>query len=229
MQQQPTAIFDGLRLPMADNLAIASQLFQDVYTLWNQSGVIDWVPESDLSLDAIPLIGAGMGVIGAGIEGAIINTNIRLFLHAIKVAGAYCRGEQDLAQDELLKSLTVALEGLQGGFVRGTAIRLIETLTGNNVVAALGFVVCTEAMPALLKVMQNEITLEQAIADVGPRVFTSGVITTIVLLFPQIGTLMFGVTVIEAIWSEISPEWKENLQQTINAAISPPRYRTAGG
>ncbi len=233
MQRYTNMILAGQVVSLPDqswtyNLGFVVQALQDGYGLLASPTVVDWLPGNfDHEITNVPFIGTGIAVIGAGIEGAFINTNIRLLLQSIKVAGAYCRGEQELAQTELHQSLAIALSALQGGFVRGAAIKLLQTLTGSNVVAALGFVACTEAIPVLLRVMQNELSVEQAMVEVGPKVFTSGVITVVLLLFPQLGTLLFGATVVEAIWQELPPVWQANLQQTFNAAISSPWYRPA--
>jgi len=211
---------------IAHNLFAAAQgASEEITILLAGENLID--RSSNLPDEAIPFINLVGDVFGEGVQGAIVNANIRLLYQSIRMGGAYCRGEQELGHEELINILKVAIEGLQGGFVRGAAIKVIQSLAGSNLVAALGFTVCTEAIPVMLKVMMNELTVEQAIAEVGPKVVTSGVITTIVLLFPQIGTVMLSVSVLQAIWEEMSPEWKENLQQTFNAAISSPRYRTA--
>ncbi len=211
---------------IANDLFTVAQWASDEITTWlTGENLMD--SSSSIRNEAIPLIRLIGDVFGEGVQGAIVNANIRLLYQSIKIGGAYCRGEQELGHEELVNILKVAVEGLQGGFIRGTAIKVIQSLTGSNLVAALGFTACTEAVPVMLKVMMNELTVEQAISEVGPKVFTSGVITTIVLLFPQMGTVMLSVSVLQAIWEEMSPEWKENLQQTFNAAISSPRYRTA--
>lgn len=154
-------------------------------------------------------------MIGWGIEGAILNTELRVLLQTIKAAGAYCRGEQELAQTEAWQILTIATDALKGGWIRGMAISVIKALTGSSAFATLGFMVCTQMIPTLLKVMQNEMTLEQAVSQVGLRPLLSGLVTTVMLLFPAIGMVLVSAVVLRAIWQEISPEWKESMQQTI--------------
>lgn len=154
-------------------------------------------------------------MIGWGIEGAILNTELRVLLQAIKAAGAYCRGEQELAQTEAWRILTIAFDALKGGWIRGLAISVIKALTGSSAFATLGFMVCTQLIPTLLKVMQNEMTLEEAVSQVGLRPLLAGLVTTVALLFPAIGMVLVSAVVLRAIWQEISPEWKESMQQTM--------------
>jgi hypothetical protein len=169
-----------------------------------------WVAENPYLAAEIMNAAAVVGEIGgAGIEGAAINASINILLQSIKVLGAYCRGEQDLAREELDKILSVTIAGLKSGLIRGVAIKVLQKLMGGNAVAALGFTVGVEVFPVLIRVLQDEITLDRAIAEVGPRAFTSGIITTAVLLFPPVGTTLLGVSVLQAIWQEIDPEWKK--------------------
>ncbi|MBL1174507.1 hypothetical protein [Pantanalinema sp. GBBB05] len=154
-------------------------------------------------------------MIGWGLEGAILNTELRVLLQAIKAAGAYCRGEQELAQTEAWRILTIAFDALKGGWIRGLAISVIKALTGSSAFATLGFMVCTQLIPTLLKVMQNEMTLEEAVSQVGLRPLLAGLVTTVALLFPAIGMVLVSAVVLRAIWQEISPEWKESMQQTM--------------
>jgi hypothetical protein len=79
-------------------------------------------------------------VTGVGIQAGGINALINAILQGIKVIGAYCRGETELAQEELHKFLSVVIEGLKTGFLRGVSIRIIQKLTNTNAFAALGLV-----------------------------------------------------------------------------------------
>jgi hypothetical protein len=153
------------------------------------------------------------------VEGAAVNASINILLQSIKVLGAYCRGEQELAREELDKILSVTIAGLKSGFIRGVAIKVLQKLMGGNAVAALGFTVGVEVFPVVIQVLQDEITLDRAIAQVGPRAFTSGVITTAVLLFPPVGAALLGVSVLQAIWQEIDPKWKKFVVTTAKTTV----------
>lgn len=178
-----------------------------------------WTAENPYMAANLIYAAATLGEIGgAGIQGAAINSTINILLQSIKIVGAYCRGEQELTQKELEQFLAVAIDGLKSGFIRGAAIKIIQKLAQGNAFAALGFTVGVEVIPALIKVLNNEITVEQAIHKVGARAFTSGVVTTLVILFPPIGTALLSLSIIQSIWLEISPEWKEYIKK--NAGIT---------
>ncbi len=145
----------------------------------------------------------------AGLEGATVSAGIDGFYQAIKIGGAYARGEQTLAQEELVKVLEVLLNSLRNGFVRGAVTKTIQDLTGSSLLAALGFMVCTDVIPVVFKTVNHELTIEQAILEVGPKVFTSGVITIMVLTFPDLGKLLLGSAIVQAIWKEVPPTWKD--------------------
>lgn len=179
-----------------------------------------WVAENPYTAANFIYAAATVGEIGgAGIQGAAINSTINILLQSIKIIGAYCRGEQELTQKELDKFLLEAIKGLKSGFIRGAGIKTIQKLTQGNAFAALGFTVGVEVIPALIKVLTNEITIEQAIEEVGARAFTSGVVTTLVILFPPIGAALLSLSIIQAIWSEISPEWKEYLFNVAETSV----------
>lgn len=156
---------------------------------------------------------------GAGIQGATINATINILLQSIKTIGAYCRGEQDLAQDELKEILTVALDGLKSGLIRGVAIKVIQKLMRGNAFAALGFTVGAEVIPVLIQLLNEQITLEEAISITGPRVLTSGIITTVVILFPPVGVALLSGSVLQAIWQELTPQWQTHFMQSAKTAI----------
>ena len=162
---------------------------------------------------------------GAGITGAEINFTINMLLQSIKTVGAYCRGEQILDKAELEKFLEVAINGLKSGFIRGAAIKVIQKLMGGNAFAALGFTLGAEVIPVLTQVLQDKMTLEQAINQVGLKAFTSGIITTVVLLYPPLGTVLLSASVVQAIWAEISPEWRKFIIQK----VAPTTAIAAGG
>lgn len=109
---------------------------------------------------------------------------------------------------------------MKEGFIRGAAIKIIQQLTQGNAFAALGFTVGVEVIPALLKVVNGELTIEQAIDEVGVRAFTSGVVTTLVILFPPIGVVLLSTSAIQAIWSQISPEWKNYLLNIAKTTVT---------
>ena len=182
--------------------------------------IAQWVAENPYTAANLIYAAATIGEIGgAGIQGAAINSTINILLQSIKIVGAYCRGEQELTQIELEQFLSIAVEGLKSGFLRGAAIKTIQKLTNDTPFAALGFTVGVEVIPALIKVLKEEITIEQAIQEVGAKAFTSGVVTTLVLLFPPIGMTLLSLSIIQAIWLEISPEWKEYLLNVAQTTV----------
>ncbi|WP_235441012.1 hypothetical protein [Limnoraphis robusta] len=179
-----------------------------------------WVAENPYLAAEIMETAAWVGEIGgAGVEGAAINAAINILLQSIKTLGAYCRGEQELAASELDQILSVTIQGLKTGFMRGVAIKVLQKLMRGNAFAALGFTVVTEVFPVLIEVLQDKITLECAINKVGLRVFTSGVITTVVLLFPPVGTALLSVSILQAIWQEIDPEWQKFIRTTAQTTV----------
>ncbi|MFY7802567.1 MAG: hypothetical protein ACOVQ7_03990 [Limnoraphis robusta] len=183
-----------------------------------------WVAENPYLAANVMSVAATVGEVnGAGLEGAAINATLNILFQSIKKIGAYCRGEKELDQAELFNILEVTLAGLKTGFIRGVAIKVIQKLMDGSAFAALGFTVWIEVIPTLIKVLKDEITLEQAITEVGPRMLTSAVTTTVVILFPTVGKALLSPSVIKAIWEEISPEWKRYLVKTrtdIGSAIA---------
>lgn len=177
-------------------------------------GFAVWVAENPY-LAANLMEGAALvgEVGGAGITGASINTTINILLQSIKTIAAYCRGEQALDKAELEKFLEVAINGLKSGFIRGTAIKVIQRLMGGNAFAALGFTLAESVIPVLIQVLQDKMTLEEAINQVGLKAFTSGIITTVVIIYPPLGAVLLSASVIQAVWVEISPEWQKFIIQ----------------
>jgi hypothetical protein len=179
-----------------------------------------WVAENPYLAAEIMETAAWVGEIGgAGVEGAAINAAINILLQSIKALGAYCRGEQELAASELDKILSVTIEGLKTGLMRGVAIKLLQKLMGGNAFAALAFTVGTEVFPVLIEVLQDKITLEVAIDKVGLRVLTSGLITTAVILFPPVGTALLSLSILQAIWQEIDPKWQKFIITTAQTTV----------
>jgi hypothetical protein len=147
-------------------------------------------------------------IAGAGINGAAINAAINVVLASIHQLGPVMRGEQELEWARLKPILEDAIAGLQSGFIRGAAVKLLQRLMGGNPLAALGFTLAAEAIPTLIPLIQGDITLEQALQQIGPRLLTSGIITTMVLLFPPVGLALVAASVLQAAWTELAPEWK---------------------
>ncbi len=179
-----------------------------------------WVADNPYLAANLMSAAATVGEVGsAGVKGAVINATINILLQSIKTLGAYCRGEQELAQAELYNLLQLAVDGLKSGLIRGAAIKVIQRLMKGNAFAALGFTVSAEVIPILIQVMQDEITIEQGISKVGPRVFTSGIITTVVILFPPVGMTLLSSSVLQSIWEEITPEWKQFIMKTAQTTV----------
>ncbi len=216
--------YSGKILTNSENKAISgTEIVIDVDGIQSfpiSQGFAQWVAENPYLSAELMYAAATIGeVSGAGIQGAIINAEIKVLLRSIKIIGAYCRGEQELAEAELHNIIQVSVDSLKNGFIRGVSIKIIQKLMNGNAFAALGFTVSTEVIPVLIKVMQDEITVEKAISEVGVRAFTAGVITTIVILFPPVGMTLLGASMIQAIWEEISIEWKQFVGQTIQITL----------
>ncbi|NJL49991.1 MAG: hypothetical protein HC929_24595 [Leptolyngbyaceae cyanobacterium SM2_5_2] len=117
-----------------------------------------------------------------------------------------------------------ALEGLQSGFIRGAAVKVLQRLMGGNPMVALGFTLVAEAVPTLIRPVKGETTLAQALAEVGPRMLTSGIVTVMVLLFPPVGVAMLTASVLQAVWTKLAPEWavifKAVVEKTLKATAA---------
>jgi|GEM_PF-1003456 hypothetical protein len=159
-------------------------------------------------------------VASGGIQGAVINASINILMQSIKALGAYCRNEQELAQAELYNLLQLSIDSLKSGWIRGVAIKVIQKLMKGNAFAALGFTVSAEVIPVLIQVMQDEITLEQGISKVGIKGLTSGMITTVVIVFPPVGMILLSGAVLQAIWEEVTPEWKQFVVKTAQVTVN---------
>ena len=168
-----------------------------------------WVAENPYLAANIMSAAARQGKVkGAGLEAAAIGAIINILLKSIRTLGAYCRGEQELEPAEIGKILEVILAGLKTGCLRGLAVKVVKKLMDGSAFAALGFTVGIEVISTLIRVLKDEMTLEEATAEVDPRMLTCGVITAAVILFPCAGTALLNASVIKGIWEEISPEWK---------------------
>lgn len=186
-----------------------------VQTLIVRRELAEWVVENPyLAANVISVAATCEEVSGTGLEGKAINTIIDILFQSIKKMGAYCRGEKDLDPDEWSQILENILASFKTGFLRGLAIKIIHKLMDGSAFAALGFTVGIEVIPTLIKVLKDEITLKEALTDVEPRMLISALITTIVILFKTVGTALLSASVIQAIWEEISPEWKTYLVKT---------------
>jgi len=168
-----------------------------------------WVAENPILAANLIQAAAFTGEVAvSGISGATVNATINVLTQSIKVVGAYCRGEQALATAEVEKFLKVALEGLQQGFIRGAAIKCIERLSGSSVIGVLGFSIGIEVVPVMIQLIEEEISLDQAIAAIGPRLLTSGFVSTVVMLFPPVGLSLLSASVLHSLWEELTPEWQ---------------------
>ncbi|WP_126148215.1 hypothetical protein [Synechococcus elongatus] len=182
-------------------------------------GTAEWVAAHPFEAAAlIELAAIGGEAVAGGVSGAAINGAIAALLEGIKVAGAYARGEGNPSEEQLKAFQQAVLQALQAGFIRGAAIKLLQRLLQGNGFAVLGFAIAAEAAPALIQVLRGELTLEQAIAQVGPRAFTAGMVTTVVLLFPPVGAALFSASVLKAVWEELTPEFRAYVLDGIEAA-----------
>ena len=179
-----------------------------------------WVAENPYLAANLISAAATVGEVGgAGIKGGVINATINILLQSIKTLGAYCRNEKQIAQAELYNLLQLSLDGLKQGFIRGAAIQVIQSLTKSSAFAALGFTVSDQVIPVLIKVIQEEITIQQGISIVGIQAFTAGVVTTVVLLFPPVGMALLSGSVLQAIWQEITPQWQKFIITTAKTTV----------
>ncbi|MEA5462813.1 hypothetical protein [Leptothoe sp. PORK10 BA2] len=154
-------------------------------------------------------------VAGAGVSGATINASINVVHASIHQLGAYCRGESKLDGAVLRPILMQALAGIQSGFMRGAAVKVLQRLMGGNAAAVFGVAIASEAIPLLIQLIQGKTTLNQALKTIGPRILTSGLLTVMILLFPPVGLALTTASVIQAIWIEITPEWKAAFQDCL--------------
>jgi hypothetical protein len=185
-------------------------------------GLATWVADNPyLAANLIHGSATAGALVVSGVEGAVIQTEIELLLQSIKVIGAYCRGEQTLAQAEAYNIAQIAINSLKSGFVRGVAIQILQQLTRSNALASLGFTIGSTAIPLVIQVLKDEITLQAAIAQAGHQAFIAAVITPVVLLFPPIGTAMISAKLLQAIWEEISPDWKRSLSRSLATGLAP--------
>ena len=107
--------------------------FEGIKSFSINQDVAKWVAENPYAAANLMYSAATIGEIGgAGVKGAAINSTINILLQSIKILGAYCRGEQELTQQEVDKFLSVAIDGLKSGFIRGAAIKIIQKLTQGN-------------------------------------------------------------------------------------------------
>jgi hypothetical protein len=156
-------------------------------------------------------------VAGAGVSGAIVTAAIQGVLESIHQLGPVIRGEA-IADWQLLRPIVVtALAGLQSGFIRGAAVKVLQLLMRGNPLAAVGATLTVEAMPILMQLLNNEITLETALTQVGARMLTAGIITIMVLLFPPVGLALLSASVLQAVWAELAPDWKAEFSTVMSA------------
>lgn len=158
-------------------------------------------------------------VLGSGVSGATVNAAINVVLESIHQLGPVIRGEKVMEWALLQPIVEKALAGLQSGFLRGAAVKVLQRLMGGNPMAALGFTLTVEAIPTLIRLIQGEVTLVEALVEVGPRLLTSGIVTVMVLLFPPVGMAMLTASVLLAIWAELAPEWVMVLHRVVEKTL----------
>jgi hypothetical protein len=212
--------YSGDILTHSENLGVVgTQVIIDVNGVQSfpvSQELAQWVAENPYLAANLICVAATVGEIGnTGTQAAVINASIHILLQSIKALAAYCRNEQEIAQAELYNLLQLSVDSLKSGLIRGVTIKVIQKLMKGNAFAALGFTVSTEVIPVLIKVMQDELTLEQGILKVGIKGLTSGIITTAVIVFPPIGMALLNGTILQGIWEEITPEWKQFIIQTV--------------
>lgn len=224
-QQADAGHYPGKILTNVENAGIAGTTDRiqvaGVESIPVSQGFAQWVADNPYFAANLIHAAATTGeIVMSGVRSAVIQTEIEVLLQSIKVIGAYCRGEQTLAQEEALKIAVIATDTLKDGFIRSVAIKILQQITRSKAFASLGFTMSSMAIPAVIQVLQNELTLPEAIAQVGHQAFTAAVITPMILLFPPIGTALISAQVLQAIWAEISPEWRASLHQSLQATIT---------
>lgn len=156
-------------------------------------------------------------VAGAGVSGAIVMAAIQGVLKSIHQLGPVMRGEA-IADWRLLRPiLETALAGLQSGFIRGAAVKVLQRLMAGNPLAVLGVTLTAEAIPVLIQLLNDEMTLATALTQIGARMLTSGMITIMVLLFPPVGLALLSTAVLQAVWAELAPDWKAEFSTVVLA------------
>jgi hypothetical protein len=224
-QQVNSGHYAGDILTNTENTGIAGTVDRiradGVESIPVSQGFAEWVAENPYLAASVIHASATMGeILLSGVESAVIQTEIEVLLQSIKVVGAYCRGEQALAQEEAYEIAKIVTESLKNGFIRGIAIKILQRITNSKAFASLGFTVSSTAIPVLIQVLRNEQTLQDAISQVGHQAFTAAAITPVLLLFPPIGTALISAKVLQAIWAEISPEWKVSLHQSLRTTVT---------
>ncbi|MGB3402974.1 MAG: hypothetical protein WBA77_09805 [Microcoleaceae cyanobacterium] len=157
---------------------------------------------------------------GARIQRSMINATSHILLQSIKPLVAYCQNEKGMDQAELYNLLQLSVDSLKQDFIRETAIRVIQNLRKSKAFTTLGFTVKSSVIPVLVIVMQDEITIQKGISIVGIKAFTSGIVTTIVLLFPSVGLALLSRSVIQTIWEEITPQWQKFISNTTKTTVN---------
>jgi len=219
-QQVKTGHYQEVILTNAENAGVVGTIdriqVNDVQSIPIHSDLARFIADYPfLSANLIKAAATAGEVTLAGAQSAVIQTEIEMLLQLIKVAGAYCRGEEELALAEVHKIHEIALKSLREGFIRGVAIRILQRVTGTKAIASLGFTVAEVACPLVIQVLRNELSLDVAVLQVGHQAFTAAAIIPVILLFPPVGTALVSATIIQAIWAEISPEWKESICHTV--------------
>jgi hypothetical protein len=158
-------------------------------------------------------------IAGAGVTGATVNAAINVVLESIHQLGPVCRGEKKLEWALLKPILEQALAGLQSGFIRGAAVKVLQRLMGGHPIAALGFTLTAEALPTLIQLFKGDITLTEALSKIGPKMLTSGIVTVMVLLFPPVGMALLAASVLQAVWAELAPEWTEVFKEIVETTL----------
>lgn len=159
-------------------------------------------------------------VVGSGVNGAALNAALNVVLESIHQLGPVLRGEAALEWALLQPIMEKALAGLQSGFLRGASVKVLQRLMGGHPMAALGFTLAVEAIPTLIRLIQGEVTLVEALAELGPRLLTSGIVTVMVLLFPPVGVALLTAAVLQAVWAELAPDWALVFRQVIEKTLA---------
>ncbi|ERN43011.1 hypothetical protein KR51_00003240 [Rubidibacter lacunae KORDI 51-2] len=171
-----------------------------------------------LAAQFIEVAALGGEAVSGGVVGATVNVTISALLNGIELVGAYCRGEEELAPERIQTFQRNALDALNSGFVRGVAIKLLQRLLRGNAFVTLGIMVGAEAVQVLIELLKGDVSLEEGVAIVGPQALTAGLVTTVVLIFPPVGAAFFSASILQAVWQEVTPEYKQYVIHMVAAA-----------
>lgn len=147
-------------------------------------------------------------------SGAVGGAAIAAIYHAthesIKILSKVYRGE-DVPNDVILTALKDVMKVAVSGALRGSLIKIVkiilETQMEDSGSLPLVIISVTPVVyKTLLQYLQDEITLEECIKEVGAKSLSRAMIITVGIVIPPLGATLMGVSVLTAIWREFEVE-----------------------